>query len=305
MVEKLSKKMVAKSSKKMVAKSSKKTLHIMSDGTGETALAVARSALVQYKPDQVSLIRHQNIRTKEQALSAMNKINQPAPRGLSSEETSLLLYTMVLPDLRKIIQDISRERKIKAIDILGPLFESFDGVLENNRQKTPGLLRSVDEDYFKRISATEFSLRHDDGKSVQKLKSADIVLVGVSRTSKTPLSIYLSFKGWKVANIPLVLGIPLPEDLNNVDYRKIIGLTIDIDNLIKIRKNRLKKFGWNFNREYADKAHILKEMDYCRELFEKHRWPVVNVTDRALEETAGEVLRIIRHRMGFSGDSLF
>ena len=88
-----------------------------------------------------------------------------------------------------------------------------------------------------------------------------------------------------------------------MDYRKIIGLTIDIDNLIKIRKNRLKKFGWNFNREYADKAHILKEMDYCRELFEKHRWPVVNVTDRALEETAGEVLRIIRHRMGFSYES--
>ena len=283
--------------KPMTKDLSKKTLHIMSDGTGETALAVARSALVQYKPDQVNLIRHQNIRTQDQVLSAMNKIQ--------SKETRLLLYTMVLPDLRKMIQSISQEKQIKAVDILGPLFESFDGVLENNKQKTPGLLRSVDEDYFKRISATEFSLRHDDGKSVQKLKSADIVLVGVSRTSKTPLSIYLSFKGWKVANIPLVLGIPLPEDLSHVDYRKIIGLTIDIDNLIKIRKNRLKKIGWNFNREYADKAHILKEMDYCRELFEKHRWPVVNVTDRALEETAGEVLRIIRHRMGLSGDSLF
>ena len=270
-------------------------LHIMSDGTGETALAVARSALVQYKPDQVSLIRHQNIRTKEQALSAMEKIQTGGQ--------SLLIYTMVLSEVRQLIQELCQQKKIKAIDLLGPLFKSFDGVLENNKEKTPGLLRSVDEDYFKRISATEFSLRHDDGQSVQKLKDADIVLVGVSRTSKTPLSIYLSFKGWKVANIPLVLGIPLPADLSSVDYRKIIGLTIDIDNLIKIRKNRLKKFGWNFNREYADKAHILKEMDYCRELFEKHRWPVVNVTDRALEETAGEVLRIIRHRMGFSYES--
>ena len=273
------------------------TLHIMSDGTGETALAVARSALVQYKPDQVHLVRHQNIRTKEQALSAMEKI-QP------SLEKSLLIYTMVLVEVRKIIQEISQQKKIKAIDLLGPLFESFDGVLENNKEKTPGLLRSVDADYFKRISATEFSLRHDDGKSVQKLPSADIVLIGVSRTSKTPLSIYLSFKGWKVANIPLVLGMPLPANLSSVDYRKIIGLTIDINNLIRIRKNRLKKFGWNFNREYADKAHILKEMDYCRELFDKHRWPVVNVTDRALEETAGEVLRIIRHRMGWTGDPL-
>jgi hypothetical protein len=176
--------------------------------------------------------------------------------------------------------------------------------LENNEEKKPGLLRSVDEDYFKRIEATEFSLRHDDGKSVSRLKDADIVLVGVSRTSKTPLSIYLSFKGWKVANVPLVLGIPLPKDLADVDYRKIIGLTIDTDNLIRIRRNRLKKFGWNFNREYADKVHILKEMDYSREVFEKHRWPVVNVTDRALEETAGEVIRIIRARMGLSGDQL-
>ena len=272
------------------------TMHIMSDGTGETALAVARSALVQYKPDQVQIIRHQNIRTQEQALLAMEKV--------LNGHKSLLLYTIVLPKVRKTIQQICQKKAIKAIDLLGPLFESFDGVLENNKEKTPGLLRSVDEDYFKRISATEFSLRHDDGKSVQKLKEADIVLVGVSRTSKTPLSIYLSFKGWKVANIPLVLGIPLPTDLTLVDYRKIIGLTIDIDNLIKIRQNRLKKLGWNFNREYADKAHILKEMDYCRELFEKHRWPVVNVTDRALEETAGEVLRIIRHRMGFTGDPL-
>ena len=273
------------------------TLHIMSDGTGETALAVARSALVQYKPDQVQLVRHQNIRTPEQALSAMEKIKQG--------KNTLLLYTTVLIEVRDLIEKTSRQKNLKAIDLLGPLFKSFDGVLEHHKEKTPGLLRSVDEDYFKRISATEFSLRHDDGKSVQKLKSADIVLIGVSRTSKTPLSIYLSFKGWKVANIPLVLGIPLPPDLSSVDYRKIIGLTIDIDNLIKIRKNRLKKFGWNFNREYADKAHILKEMNYCRELFEKHRWPVVNVTDRALEETAGEVLRIIRHRMGLSGDQLF
>ncbi|MDE0119696.1 MAG: kinase/pyrophosphorylase [Bdellovibrionales bacterium] len=272
------------------------TLHIMSDGTGETASAVARAVLVQYKQDQVNIIRHQNIRTKEQALSAIEK--------MQNKEKSLLIYTIVLPEIRKTIQEICRKEKIKSIDLLGPLFNNFDGVLESNEEKKPGLLRSVDEDYFKRIAATEFSLRHDDGKSVMRLKDADIVLVGVSRTSKTPLSIYLSFKGWKVANVPLVLGIPLPENLAEVDYRKIIGLTIDIDNLIRIRKNRLKKFGWNFNRGYADKVHILKEMDYSKDIFEKHRWPVVNVTDRALEETAGEVIRIIRARTGLSGDSL-
>lgn len=272
------------------------TLHIMSDGTGETASAVARAVLVQYKQDQVNIIRHQNIRTKEQALSTMNNIQ--------GKEKQLLIYTIVLPEVRDMIQKICKEKKIDAVDLLGDLFKHFDGVLESNAEKKPGLLRSVDENYFKRIEATDFSLQLDDGKSVKRLKDADIVLVGVSRTSKTPLSIYLSFKGWKVANVPLVLGIPLPKDLADVDYRKIIGLTIDINNLIRIRNNRLKKFGWNFNREYADKAHILKEMEYSREIFEKHRWPVVNVTDRALEETAGEVIRIIRARMGLSEGQL-
>ena len=271
------------------------TLHIISDGTGETAGAVVRAVLVQYKPDQVKIVRHQNIRTKDQVESAMKKI----------EDNNLLVYTMVLPEMRKFIQEQSQQKKINSIDLMGPMFKAFDKILGNHEEKKPGLLRNVDEDYFKRIEATEFSLRHDDGKAVQRLKSADIVLIGVSRTSKTPLSIYLSFRGWKVANIPLVLGIPLPDDLKEVDNRKIIGLTIDINNLIRIRKNRLKKFGWNFNREYADKAHILKEMNYSREVFDKYRWPVVNVTDRALEETAGEVIRIIRARLGSLSDDHF
>jgi len=272
------------------------TLYIMSDGTGETASSVARSVLVQYKQDNVNIVRYQNIRTTEQALSVLEKVE--------NTHNSLLVYTIVLPNLRKIIQEVCLKNNIKTIDLLGPFFNSFDGILHSNKDKKPGLLRSVDQDYFKRIEATEFSLQHDDGKSVKRLQDADIVLLGVSRTSKTPLSIYLSFRGWKVANVPLVLGIPLPKNLEQVDCRKIIGLTIDIDNLIRIRKNRLKKIGWNFGREYADKSHILKEMNYSREIFNKYRWPVVNVTDRALEETAGEVIRIIKTRMGLSGEHI-
>ncbi len=273
------------------------SLYILSDGTGETASAVARAVLVQYKPDQVSITRYQNVRTTQQALLIINKIQK---------NKTLLIYTLVLPKVRKVIEDTCRAKKIPCVDLLGSLLKNFDSILEGRQEKQPGLLRSVDEDYFKRIEATDFSLRHDDGKSVNQLKSADIVLVGVSRTSKTPLSIYLSFKGWKTANVPLVLGIPLPKNLlAEVDPRRIIGLTIDMDNLVRIRKNRLKKFGWNFNREYIDKAHILKEMDYAKKVFEQNRWPVVNVTDRALEETAGEVLRIIRTRLGISVDEIF
>ncbi len=269
-------------------------VYILSDGTGETASAVLKAALVQYKSDQAQVVRYQNIRTKEQTLAIIEKLDK---------KHSLLIYTTVLPEVREVIQKTYAKNKMKSIDVLGPLLKNLDEVLESDKEKIPGLLRSVDENYFKRIEATEFSLRHDDGKSVSRLIDADIVLVGVSRTSKTPLSIYLSFKGLKVANIPLVLGIPLPTNLKKLDHRRIIGLTIDTDNLIRIRKNRLKKFGWNFDREYADKAHILNEMEYSREIFEKHRWPVVNVTDRALEETAGEVIRIMRSRRGLLGDT--
>lgn len=272
------------------------SLYILSDGTGETASAVTRAALVQYKQDHVNIIRCQNVRTIQQAESVLNKIHK---------KKSLLIYTLVLPEVRTMIEKTCKKKSIPYVDLLGPLLKNFDATLESHAEKKPGLLRSVDEDYFKRIEATDFSLRHDDGKSLNQLKNADIVLVGVSRTSKTPLSIYLSFRGWKVANVPLVLGIPLTKNLMEVDHRRIIGLTIDADNLIRIRKNRLKKFGWNFNREYTDRAHILKEMDYAREIFEKRRWPVVNVTDRALEETAGEVIRIIRARLGISGDEIF
>ena len=268
------------------------TLYILSDGTGETAAGVTQAVLVQYKPDQVNIVRHQSIRTKEQATSIINKI--------PTAQNCLLIYTMVLPEMRTEIETLCHERHIQCVDLLGPLFNCFDQVLKSDDGKKPGLLRNVDEEYFKRIEATDFSLRHDDGKSLDKLQEADIVLVGLSRTSKTPLSIYLSFKGWKVANVPLVLGISLPKTLEKVDSRKIIGLTINIENLIRIRKNRLTKLGWNFNREYADKAHILQEMNYSQEIFEKHRWPVVNVTDRALEETAGEVIRIIKARTGLT-----
>ena len=268
-------------------------VYIISDGTGETAAMVSRAALVQYKHDNVHMVRYQNVRSKKQIYSIINNIDN---------KDSLVLYTIILSDMREAIQQICLKKELPAIDLLGPLITHLDKVLENHNEKKPGLLRSVDEEYFKRIEATEFSLKHDDGKSLGQLKNADIVLVGVSRTSKTPLSIYLSFKGWKVANVPLVLGIPLPKSLFEVDYQRIIGLTIDTDNLIRIRKNRLKKFGWNFNQEYADKNHILNETDYAREIFEKYRWPIVNVTDRALEETAGEILRIIKARTGESGE---
>jgi regulator of PEP synthase PpsR (kinase-PPPase family) len=163
----------------------------------------------------------------------------------------------------------------------------------------------VDEKYFKRIEAIEYTVRHDDGKILGDLDQADIVLIGISRTSKTPLSIFLSHKGWKVANVPLVINTPLPEELFKIDQRKVVGLMIDGDTLLRIRRKRLEKFGQDPGGEYASTRYIEQEMEYAQALFKKNRkWPVFNVTDRALEETAAEILRIVASRMDLPYDQM-
>jgi [pyruvate, water dikinase]-phosphate phosphotransferase / [pyruvate, water dikinase] kinase len=161
------------------------------------------------------------------------------------------------------------------------------------------VLRTVDDRYFKRIEAIEYTVKHDDGKCLTDFAEADIIIIGVSRTSKTPLSIFLSHKGWKVVNIPLVLNSPLPKEVFEADQRKIVGLILDADSLARIRRNRLEKFGQDPGGEYAKMSYIEQEILQAQELFRKNRkWPVLNVTDRALEETASEIIRIVANRMG-------
>ncbi len=168
------------------------------------------------------------------------------------------------------------------------------------------VLRNTDESYFKRIEAIEYTVKHDDGKVLNDLDKADIILVGISRTSKTPLSIFLSHKGWKVANVPLVPGSPLPDQLFKVDQRRVVGLIIDMESLQRIRKNRLEKFGQDTGGEYASMAQISKEIEYAEALFKQNRrWPVFNVTERALEETASEIVRVIATRLGLPDSVLF
>ena len=177
------------------------------------------------------------------------------------------------------------------------LIQTCDQFLKS-KEKQAGILRVVNEDYFKRIEAMDFFLKHDDGQLTRDLNQADIVLVGVSRTSKTPLSLFLSNKGWKVANIPLVYNIPPPEELRKVNQKKIVALTIQPDYLLKIRKNRLEKFGYDSVRgHYAGKEQVYKEVEFIQAFFHKQKWPVLDVTDIALEETAGEIVRIVSKRM--------
>ena len=262
---------------------------LLSDGTGETALAVLKAVLIQYDQEQIHIFKHQNIRTQEQIENILKKSTE------AGKSNSLLVYTVVLAETRKCIKSLCKKYQIKDIDLLGDLIQIFDSQLEH-KNKEPGILRSVNEDYFNRIEAMEFSLKHDDGQVTENLHQADIILVGVSRTSKTPLSLFLSYKGWKVANIPIVYNIPPPENLFKIDKRKIIALTIDPDYLFRIRKNRLEKFGYNPGGAYADRNQVYLEVSETLSLFQKHKWPVLNVTERALEETANEIERIISKR---------
>jgi regulator of PEP synthase PpsR (kinase-PPPase family) len=273
------------------------TIYIISDGTGETAATMIRAALVQYSEKEINLQRCKNVRAEEQVKNIIDEC---------FEKRGMVAYTFASPVLRQKTADLCVEKSIPAIDFLGPLIHTLDHFFGVPSSKQVGALRQTDDMYFKRIEAIEYTVRHDDGKTLNELDKADIVLVGISRTSKTPLSIFLSHKGWKVANVPLVPGSPLPEQLFKIDQRKIVGLIIDIDSLQRIRKNRLEKFGQDSGGEYASSQQILKEIEYAENLFKQNkRWPVFNVTERALEETASEIVRLIASRMGWPESVLF
>ena len=271
------------------------TIFIISDGTGETASQMVRAGLVQYSNQDIHIVKCKNVRTEAQVEPLIDDV---------VNKKGIIVYTVVSKILRNYIADLAKQKNIFAIDLLGPLLTNFDAYLGNSVvAPQAGLLHSVDEKYFKRIEAIEYTVKHDDGKAFLALDEADIILVGISRTSKTPLSIFLSHKGFKVANIPLVLNSPLPEPLFKVDQRKIVGLIIEIDSLLRIRRKRLEKFGQDPGSEYASREHVFKEIEYASEIFRQNRrWPVFNVTDRALEETAAEIVRIVGTRMDIPFD---
>lgn len=269
-------------------------IHIISDGTGETAITMLRAALVHHSYDQIQILRHKNVRTEERCLMILDE---------AKEQKALMVYTIVKPKLREYVYEQSNLRGLASLDLLGPILDRLDqffGIASQSQTLEAGKLRTVDENYFKRIAAIEYTVRHDDGKSLLALEEADIILLGISRTSKTPLSVFLSHKGFKVANVPIVLNQPLPPEVFRADQKKIVALSIDMDSLKRIRSNRAIKLGADADGDYAGMKHILNEIGYAESLFKSNRrWPVINVTDRALEETAAEIVRIVGARMGW------
>ena len=263
-------------------------IEILSDSTGETAEKVIRAAMLQF-PHSGSLIRlHTRVRTKDAARPILDR---------AAKEGALVVFTVVSPELREFIHAASYEMKIEALDLIGSLIGKLATFLDRQPINMPSAMLPLTEEYFRRIEAVEFAVKSDDGKEPRNFKKADLVLCGVSRTSKTPLSTLLAQRGLKVANYPIVLGVALPGELDEVPQARVVGLTIEIDKLVDIRKARLRQLGMPMDASYGLREQVKQELDYARQIFRDHPvWPVIDVTGRAIEETAVIILESLKDR---------
>ncbi len=256
-------------------------IYLLSDATGETAEKMILAALTQFRDKPVRLIRVNNVRTKNQVYESLDD-------ALAS--SALVVYTIVNRELAQLTHDECDSLGLISIDLLTPLLMKVAHFVGRSPKETPGLLHGIDEAYFKRIEAIEFTVKQDDGQEPRNLYLADIVLVGISRTSKTPLSIYLAHRGWKVANVPLVKGIDPPPELYEIDPKRIVALIIDPQRLVEVRAARLRNLGQDPRAAYADYEEIEEELKFAKKFFRGHPWSVIDVSSKAIEETANEVL---------------
>lgn len=260
---------------------------IVSDGTGATAEQAVRAALTQFGEPEVDIQRRADVRTEAQIADA---VREAARLG------AFIVHTIVSQDLRNAVAEQGRLHNVPTIDLMGPLLAQLAQQLSHSPSERPGLFRELNREYFQRIEAMEFALRHDDGQRAHELDKADIILLGVSRTFKTPLSIFLAFRGWLVGNVPIILDMPLPPILDKVPPAKVFGLTTDARTLSELRQVRARHLGGATGR-YADLAFVEKELAYASHLYESHpSWRVVDVTNKPIEETASEILAILRSR---------
>ncbi|MBT0664844.1 kinase/pyrophosphorylase [Geobacter pelophilus] len=258
-------------------------LYLLSDSTGETVERVVRAALSQFQGGNSRLHRLSGLRSRADIDDAL-----AGPKGTPG----LIIYTLVNPDLAEYLRNEVEHYGLDAIDLISPLLYKLSDLLGRAPREEPGLLHQVDTEYFKRVEAVNFTVKQDDGQELRHLYRADMVLVGVSRTSKTPLSIYLAHKGYKVANVPLVKGIEPPRELFEIDQKKVVGLLIDARRLVELRSARLRNLRQNPRGSYADFEVVEDELEWCRRIYRNNsQWQVIDVTNKSVEESAAEILR--------------
>ncbi|GAB4568239.1 MAG: pyruvate, water dikinase regulatory protein [Anaerolineae bacterium] len=261
------------------------TVFVVSGGAGSSGERIVRTALAQFQTEDVNVVIVPFVRDP-------SEIDEVAARA--SLMPALIVHTLVVPELRETMYQAARRHHVVAIDLMGPLLGQLAELLGREPIGQPGLYRQLNQAYFDRIEAIDFTVQHDDGRKAHELDQAEIVLVGVSRVSKTPLSIYLGTRGWKVGNVPIVPGVPLPQILYRLPKHRVVGLTLRPQRLAAIRRLRSERLmGGQVNPEYASPDAVEQELAYAQSVFSQAGWAVIDMTHKSIEDAAAEVVAIV------------
>ena len=268
-------------------------LHLLSDSTGETLEMIAKAALAQF--EDADVVRHfwPMVRSRQHLDRIMGDI---------ADNPGLVLFTLVNSETRTRLEEHCRARGLPAVPALDTVTDALEGLLGQEAKGKPGRQHLMDEAYFARVEAIQYTIAHDDGVAWEDWEEADIVLAGVSRSSKTPTSIYLANRGYKVANIPIVIESPPPPALFGIRRPLIVGLTTAPDRLVQVRRNRLLSLNQAPETAYVDTEKVGREVQYARRMFADNGWPVIDVTRRSIEETAAAVINLLNERQA-TGDT--
>ena len=263
-------------------------VYLISDSTGETLDRIFMALKAQFNNFNYDLSQYSFTRTENQISTILNNAKE--------QESPIILYTVVNSKLAKFLAEEANKKKIPCFGVLGDLILNFSKILNEKATHQPSAQHVLDKDYYKRIEAIQFTMNHDDGNNTENIKESDIVLVGVSRTSKTPTSIYLANKGLKTSNVPLVNKMSIPLDVINSKTLCVVGLTTEAERLFDIRRNRLSSLKENEASDYINLEKIRDELEQSKRIFKKNKWPMIDVTRKSVEETAASIIKIFEIR---------
>lgn len=272
------------STKKARKKGTPPPVYIVSGGSGASGQQIAETALAQFPTLRVPVIIRNNVRSLKQVEIAVKE---------AEANGGTVVHTLVDGSLREALIRLGRKHGVVTIDLMGPLLEQVAGQTGAKPLEQPGLYRKLRKDYFDRVEAIDFAVSHDDGNRPDDIPSADVVIIGVSRCGKTPLSMYLAVHGWKMANIPIIKGIPLPGELFRIDRRRVIGLSIEYKRLLEYRKKREEHMGRGGTTAYSSPSAVFEELEVARRIYREGGFYVVEVTDKPIEIIAAEIIKFI------------
>jgi regulator of PEP synthase PpsR (kinase-PPPase family) len=260
---------------------------VVSDGTGRTAQQALNAALTQFPGTDIEIIVHAEVLTQKEVKDIVAKARKSG---------AFIVHTLVKDSLRELILRESHSNNVETIDLMGPLLTRLSSQFIHEPSQQPGLYNKLNKDYFQRIDAMQFAFNHDDGQRTDSLTEADVILLGVSRTFKTPLSIYLAYKGWFAANVPIIMGIDPPEILKNLDPSKVFCLTTNASRLAELRKTRNERLGGNVGN-YSEPEYVTREINFAMRYYQLHpEWTLITVTAKSIEEITSEILAIMAGR---------